>query len=133
MIPYHKVYCPEAGGSGKLGDTTILGKPIYGEPNSICSQSYIPIGYKNQLKSKAECEAVISYLSTKFLRFLVSFAKNTQHATSKVYRFVPLQDFTSSSDIDWSKEVEDIDRQLYKKYDLDADEIAFIERMIKPM
>ncbi|MDE6021208.1 MAG: Eco57I restriction-modification methylase domain-containing protein, partial [Ruminococcus sp.] len=133
LIPFHKVYCPEAGGSGTISDTTILGKPMYGEPGSVCSQSYIPIGYKNQLKTKEECESVIKYIQTRFLRFLVSFVKNTQHATSRVYRFVPMQDFTENSDIDWSKSVEEIDKQLYKKYHLSDTEIAFIESMIKPM
>lgn len=60
-------------------------------------------------------------------------AKSSQDATSKTYRFVPLQDFTSNSDIDWSQSIPDIDRQLYSKYNLSDDEIAFIEKMIKPM
>ena len=60
-------------------------------------------------------------------------AKSSQDATSKTYRFVPLQDFTSNSDIDWSQSIPDIDRQLYTKYNLSDDEIAFIEKMIKPM
>jgi hypothetical protein len=49
------------------------------------------------------------------------------------FQFVPLQDFTSKSDIDWSKTVAEIDGQLYKKYKLTKDEIAFVEGMIKPM
>lgn len=57
--------------------------------------------------------------------------KNTQHATNKVYEHVPLQDFTSSFDIDWSQPVEAIDRQLYTKYGLSEEEVAFIEGMIK--
>lgn len=76
---------------------------------------------------------VTNYLRTKFLRFLVLLKKNTQHATSKVYSFVPLQDFTSKSDIDWSRSIGEIDAQLYEKYGLERDEIDFIERMIKPM
>ena len=52
---------------------------------------------------------------------------------SKVYRFAPMQDFTENSDIDWNKSVEEIDEQLYAKYHLSDDEIAFIESMIKPM
>ena len=53
--------------------------------------------------------------------------------SSKTFELVPLQDFTSTSDIDWSQSVSDIDRQLYAKYGLSDDEIAFIEKMIKPM
>ena len=44
-----------------------------------------------------------------------------------------MQDFTEGSDIDWSKSVAEIDRQLYSKYGLTEEEIAFIESMIKPM
>jgi type II restriction enzyme len=50
-----------------------------------------------------------------------------------VWRTIPLQDFTSSSDIDWSKSISDIDQQLYRKYGLDDDEIAFIESHVKEM
>ena len=60
-------------------------------------------------------------------------AKASQHATSKTYRFVPLQDFTNNSDIDWGKSIPEIDAQLYKKYKLTEEEIAFVESMIKPM
>jgi hypothetical protein len=62
-----------------------------------------------------------------------SLAKASQDATSKTYKFVPLQDFTEKSDLDWSKSVAEIDQQLYAKYGLNAEEIAFIEKMIKPM
>lgn len=132
VVPLHKVYIPEAAGTGN--DSQILGKPFYGEPNSICSQTYICIGYKpGQLNSKTECDAVMKYIQSKFLRFLVSIKKNTQHSFAQVYQLVPLQDFTDKSDIDWTQSVADIDRQLYRKYDLSDDEIAFIESMIKPM
>jgi hypothetical protein len=132
-LPLHKVYIPEAAGSGN--DDQILGTPFYGEPGSICSQTYICIGYSPtyQLHNKSECEAVIKYLRTRFLRFLVSIKKNTQHGFAQVYQLVPLQDFTSNSDIDWSNDVADIDQQLYEKYHLSDEEVQFIESMIKPM
>lgn len=76
---------------------------------------------------------ICDYFKTRFVRFLHSMAKSSQDATSKTYRFVPLQDFTSNSDIDWNQSIPDIDRQLYTKYNLSEDEIAFIEKMIKPM
>jgi hypothetical protein len=63
---------------------------------------------------------------------MVGIRKN-KNMTSDTYAFVPLQDFTSKSDIDWSKTVAEIDGQLYKKYKLTNDEIAFVEGMIKPM
>lgn len=59
--------------------------------------------------------------------------KVTQDNSKELWANVPLQDFTSNSDIDWSKSIPDIDRQLYAKYHLTDEEIAFIERMIKPM
>lgn len=74
-----------------------------------------------------------NYLKTKFARMMISIRKQDQGASKEVYSFVPLQDFTPSSDIDWSKSVPEIDAQLYKKYNLTEEEIAFIEKMIKPM
>lgn len=62
-----------------------------------------------------------------------SLAKASQNATAKTFKFVPLQDFTTNSDIDWSKSISEIDRQLYSKYGLTAEEIGFIESMIKSM
>ena len=73
------------------------------------------------------------YIATKFQRFLLLQALTSIHITKDSFIFVPLQDFTSSSDIDWSKSISEIDQQLYDKYDLSTDEIAFIEKMIKPM
>ena len=107
----------------------ILGKPEYAPKNSVCSQSYLFASFEN----REQAENFIKYLKTKFLRFLVSAAKITQGAPSKVYRFVPEQDFTNNSDIDWSKSVHEIDLQLYKKYNLTDDEISYIESKIKEM
>ena len=76
---------------------------------------------------------LVKYLKTRFARFLVSLAKSSQHGTSKTFRYVPVQDFTSSSDIDWTRPLPEIDRQLYDKYALTAPEREFIESMIKPM
>ena len=73
------------------------------------------------------------YIATKFQRFLLLQALTSIHITKDSFIFVPLQDFTVNSDIDWSKSVADIDRQLYAKYGLSEEEIAFIEKMIKPM
>lgn len=126
-IDKYKVFIPEVGGTGN--DSKIIGTPEYAPPNSVCTQSYLYAAFKGEIEAKN----FIKYLRTKFLRILVSAIKITQHATSRVYRFVPLQDFTESSDIDWSQSVADIDRQLYAKYGLTDEEIAFIESMIKPM
>jgi hypothetical protein len=125
-IKLHKVYIPAARGSNK-GDKKqlILGKPFYGEPNSVCSQTYIVIGHdvENHNLSKLECENIISYITTKFFRYLVGIKKKTQNGARGVYQFVPMQDFSES----WT------DEKLYKKYSLDEKEIEFIESTIRPM
>ena len=65
---------------------------------------------------------------------MLGIKKTTQHNKTKdVWSKVPLQDFTKKSDIDWSKSIPEIDKQLYKKYGLDKKEIEFIEIHVKPM
>ena len=119
-VDKYKVFISEAYGAGEDFPHQIINKPFIGEPGTCCTETYIVIGpYKN----KIEAENVISYIKTRFFRFLVLLKKNTQHATSKVYSFVPLQDFSEP----WT------DEKLYKKYNLTAEEIAFIESMIRPM
>lgn len=115
-----KVYIPCLGSGSDSFPHMILGRPFIGEPNSCCSETYLVIGPFND---ESTCKNVISYIATKFFRFLVMLRKPTQHATKSVYEFVPMQDFTRS----WT------DSELYAKYNLDEAEIAFIESMIKPM
>lgn len=121
------------GGAGTLGDgkpVAILGKPYIGKAKSVCTDSLIPIG---AFDTKKEAINLQKYIKTKFLRYMVGILKVSQNVYQNVYQFVPLQDFTDDSDIDWSKSVAEIDQQLYEKYNLDDSEIAFIESMIKPM
>jgi site-specific DNA-methyltransferase (adenine-specific) len=122
-IKLNKVFIPAAGGTGN--DDQVLGRPFYGEPNSVCSQTYLVIGYDPERHnfSKKECLNIISYIKTRFFRYLVSIKKKTQNGPRGVYQFVPMQDFSKP----W------VDEELYKKYNLTADEIKFIESMIKPM
>ena len=124
-----KVFIPGAYGAGESFPHQILGLPEIADSNSVCSQSYLYAAFNTY----TEAENFVKYIKTKFLRALVSASKVSQHAMSKVYRFVPTQNFTPDSDIDWSKSVEEIDAQLYAKYSLSAEEITFIESMIKPM
>lgn len=130
-VPLDKVYIPAAHGS----EVQILGVPFYGEPNSVSSQTYLVIGYdpeKHNLE-KEECENIIKYIKTVFFRYLVSIKKKTQNGPRGVYQFVPVQDFSNDSDIDWDKPIVDINQQLYKKYHFSDEEIAFIEQLIRPM
>ena len=120
-IPLHKIFIPKASSGGT--DTLIVGGAFYGEPGSICSQTYMVIAYEQSKHkySKEECENIISYLNTKFFRYLVSVKKKTQDVVCGVFQFVPLQDWTKT----WT------DRELYTKYNLSKEEIDYIESMIK--
>lgn len=84
-------------------------------------------------KSYEEALNCDKYLKTKFVRFMIGIRKQDQGASRDVYSFVPMQIFSVHSDIDWSKSISEIDQQLYTKYHLTDEEIAFIEKMIKPM
>ena len=120
LLSAHKVYISYAYGERDEFPYRVLGTPFVGEENSCCTETYLAIG---PLRSKKEVLNVCAYIRTKFLRFLVLLMKNTQHATSKVYQLVPMQDFSKP----WT------DAELYEKYNLNVDEIKFIESMIKPM
>jgi hypothetical protein len=130
MIDKYKVFISRAYGAGEEFPHQILNKPIEGGKSSCCTETYLYIGPFTRQEEQNNC---IKYIRTKFFRFMVMLKKNTQDAPSRVYKFVPQQDFTANSDIDWSQSVADIDRQLYEKYHLIDKEIAFIESMIKPM
>ena len=75
----------------------------------------------------------MKYIKTKFARVMLGVLKITQDNTPEKWRLVPLQDFTSNSEIDWTRPVHEIDQQLYKKYDLSQDEINFIETKVQAM
>ena len=120
MIDVYKVFIAKAGSGSDKFPHTILGKPIIGKPNTICNQTYLYIG---PLKNNTQCENLISYINTKFFRFMVMLKKNTQDAMRGTYLFVPMQDLNKS----WT------DEELYKKYGINKNEIAFIDSMIRPM
>jgi len=125
----YKVILPESNGTGELGER--LSAPQIGEKGVGHSQTFISLG---AFQNAFEAEALLKYIKSKFLRLLLGTMKITQHNQSKeVWKNVPLQDFTASSDIDWSVSIPDIDQQLYEKYGLDETEIAFIEEKVKPM
>lgn len=114
----HKVIVPYAVGTGD-GKTDKV-NPIYAGINTACTETYLVIG---PFESEEICNNVMNYINTKFLHFMLTLKKNTQHTTKGVYQLVPMQDFSHL----WT------DEQLYAKYDLSKDEINFIESMIRPM
>ena len=128
-----KVFVPAANGSGALGEvlsTPMIGQPMIGQPMIGHTQSFISIG---SFDTEAEAEALLKYVKTKFARTMLGILKITQHNPAPKWKFVPLQDFTPASDIDWSQPVSGIDRQLYAKYGLDEGEVEFIESHVKEM
>ncbi len=124
----YKVLVPKSNGSGALGE--VLSTPLIGEPLIGYTQSFISIGSFDNVN---EAEACLKYIKSKFARVMLGILKATQDNSKEVWRLVPLQNFTSESNIDWSKSVTEIDQQLYAKYGLDESEISFIESKIKPM
>lgn len=119
-IDEHKVLITMAYGAGEDFPHQIINKPIYASKNTCCTETYLVIG---PFANKKRAQNAISYLQTKFFRFLVLLRKSTQHAAKGVYKFVPMQNF----DENWT------DEKLYKKYGLTVDEIAFIDEMVRPM
>ena len=103
-----------------------------GEPNSICTEAYIVIG-ANLNFTKQEALNLSKYLTTKFVRFLHKQAKASHDASSKTYRFIPMQDFSDSSDIDWAKSIDELDEQLFEKYNLSNEERKHIKITMKDM
>lgn len=127
-ISKYKVLVPESSSNGVLGET--LGTFEIGYPNDSSTTTFIGIGSFESLDEAKNCA---SYLKSKFTRCLLGILKITQHSPAPVWAYVPLQDFTNNSDIDWSKSIAEIDKQLYKKYNLTEEDIDFIEKNIKPM
>lgn len=128
----YKVAVPAANGSGSTTDFfgVALNNPTVLEPGVGVTQTFITIG---AFDTEGEAQACLKYISTKFARAMLGVLKATQHNPASTWKHVPLQDFTSSSDVDWSKPIPEIDQQLYAYYGLDDDEIAFIESKVKPM
>lgn len=114
----------------ELHDDNWNGKIANG--GEVCTETYIVVGADLNL-TKASAQNIIHYMQTKFARYLLGLSKTGHDASRKTYRFVPIQDFTDKSDIDWAKSIPEIDQQLYDKYGLSDDEISFIEKNVKEM
>ena len=117
-INKYKLFIPEAIGSGDFSKDWV--KPVIGNKDTCCTETYLVCGPFNE---KTTRDNAFTYSQTKFFHFLLGLKKITQHTTRAVYSFIPLQDFSEP----WT------DEKLYKKYNLAAEEIAFIESMIRPM
>ena len=133
-IDTYKVFISKADGAagtiGKPVPARVSGRPVVIEPGVCGTETYIAIG---QTQSASEAEAICRYIKTKFCRTLLGVLKVTQNNAKPTWRKIPLQDFTSASDIDWSRSIAEIDQQLYKKYSLSDEEIEFIETHVKEM
>lgn len=106
------------------------GNTVIAKPNECCTESYLILYAADNEKEVLNFK---KYILSKFARFLLLQCVVSQDITRERFRFVPVQDFTEQSDIDWSKSIPEIDKQLYEKYGLSEDEIKFIEEKIKPM
>ena len=124
----YTVMVPKSNGSGALGEgiaTPLIGPPLIGH-----TQTFLSIG---AFATEAEAAAALKYIKTKFARVMLGVLKVTQDNPAPKWRYVPMQDFTAQSDIDWTKSVAEIDQQLYRKYKLNKKEIRFIEEKVAPM
>ena len=126
LVKSIKFYIPKAWGNGDITNDKL--KPLVVEGDSCCTETYLTVGGFSSIEER---DNAVTYTQTKFFHILVFVLKNTQNTMQKAYSIVPLQDFTPSSDIDWSKSIVEIDKQLYTKYGLSEQEIAFIESIVK--
>lgn len=127
-ISRYEVLVPAANGSGVLGE--VLSKPLVAQPFIGYTQTFISIG---SFDLEDDANACLKYIKSKFARIMLGILKITQSGAPSTYEYVPLQNFTENSDIDWSQSISDIDQQLYKKYGLNDEEINFIETYAKEM
>lgn len=131
---YYKLFMSKAdGAAGQIGmpiPARIISEALIGEPKCGSTETFLSIG---RFHSLSEANNAQKYLKTQFARVLLGSLKATQDLTPSKWTNVPMQDFSNSSDIDWSKSISEIDVKLYEKYELTPDEIEFIESMIKPM
>ena len=123
-----KIFVPKSNGSGALGEvvtTPVIGQPVIGH-----TESFISIGAFDTEEKAQNC---LKYIKSKFARCMLGILKVTQDNPPDKWRYIPMQDFTENSDIDWTKSVAEIDKQLYAKYGLTEEEIFFIETNVKEM
>lgn len=126
---YYKVFLASSNGTGAFGEK--LSSPFVGTPKQGATETFVSLGKFSLISEAAN---LLSFLKTKFARFLLGTKKVTQgNKNPSVWSNIPLQNFGFDSDIDWSKPIKEIDLQLYKKYGLTKDEISFIEENVQTM
>lgn len=126
-IDSFNVLVPESNGKGAFDE---FSTPVIAKPKEGFSDTFLAIGTFN---NQDEAENLLKYIKSKFSRAMLGIKKATQHNPKSTWIYVPLQDFTASSDIDWSKTIPEIDKQLYAKYELSPEEVDFIEKNVKSM
>ncbi|AWX31857.1 Eco57I restriction-modification methylase domain-containing protein [Methanosphaera sp. BMS] len=119
----YKLFVNRTYGNGKLGQDN-RPTPEIGKPGQLCTETFLQVG---PFESEIEAQNALKYMETKLFKLLVGINKTTQDAPKRVYTFVPMQDFTESSDIDWNGSVSE---QLYEKYNLTQEEQDYIEKLI---
>lgn len=133
-IEKYKVFISKAdGAAGQVGNpipARIIGRSEIGRPGDSSTSSFISIG---AFDTEIEAVNCAKYLRTKFARCLLGILKITQDNPPSVWAYIPIQDFSSDSDINWNLDIPDIDQQLFLKYDIDPFEQQFIEEMISPL
>ena len=129
-VIFSKATCEHAGTPDKNGQYRVLSSAAILPPGVVCTQSYLVGG---AFEDEEEAANLLAYLKTKFVRYLMLQTITSQDLSPEKFLFVPVQDFTSASDIKWSESIEGIDRQLYAKYGLDESEVEAIEQTLKPM
>lgn len=130
---YKVIVSMSNGASGTLERDTsarIISRPQVDDPGVGFTETFLSVG---AFEKREYAENAFKYLLSKFARVMLGVLKVTQHNTPEKWEFVPLQDFTSKSDINWNTSIKNIDRQLYKKYNLTNEEIDFIETHVKEM
>lgn len=120
LVDKTKVIVSKASPGGDTYPHQILTKPIIAQKNSACTETYLII---QTVEDEQQARNLVSYVSTKFFRFLISLIKNTQNISRGVFSYVPVQDYNES----WS------DEKLYDKYGITKEEQEFIDSLIKPM
>lgn len=127
-INNYKVYISKAIGSGHFGE--LMSEPVISYPGETATPSFVSIG---SFATEIEAKNAAKYIKTKLVRALLGLLKITQDNVPSKWAYVPIQDFSENSDIDWNQPISNIDNQLYKKYKIDNDIVIFVNSNVKEM